>query len=348
MSLPEFSDTDFVAGLRAQTPPADIGKPVLGAYSAKKVTACIEEMQMRMRNMETAYQERFEQLRTSLLAAGRERDTLQARVHELEEERALVPVDSHTQTGILVNADQYEKLLADADHYEQNMQQALQREAELTDRLDQMRQRLDQAQLDLQRAQQSAARLPHAEEEAQASALQCRQLSEQLSNQRRLATSQQSALEGAQARIDTLNAQLTQAGAEYRALEAQLALARQSVEQLVLAQRTREQEFEAARRRAEQQRAAMAERYQELLRAQLQCMQRLQGGFEAAMEHMQALCDMGCAPLPESPTGLPDELADLPDEPAAQPDEPAAQPDEPADQSDESVDQSDESVDQPQ
>ncbi len=55
-----------------------------GMYIAKDVDRHIEKLQFNMRNMETAYHERFEEMRTLLISVTREKEEYQAKVQALE------------------------------------------------------------------------------------------------------------------------------------------------------------------------------------------------------------------------------------------------------------------------
>ena len=56
-----------------------------GMYVAKDVDRYIEKLHFNMRNMETAYHERFEEMRTLLMSVNRERDEYQNKVQKLEQ-----------------------------------------------------------------------------------------------------------------------------------------------------------------------------------------------------------------------------------------------------------------------
>jgi|GEM_PF-2630231 len=107
----------FVEEIRGNVDNKDILTRHFGFYKAKEVDRFASQMQDRIRNMETVYQERFDDQRMSLLAVTRDRDELIKRIHKMEQEM-VTPESweaSITEQGMIcVAADKYKEALENA------------------------------------------------------------------------------------------------------------------------------------------------------------------------------------------------------------------------------------------
>ncbi len=264
-------------------------KKYLGGYRTKDVDDYVEKLLNRLHNMETVYQERFEEMRTGLLDMTRERDEQAERANALEQKLTDIPkyCEAYLKENgmVAMPKDQFGHL--------QNV------ETVYKEKLDKLKNENEQALAELEKtrsSQKEAEKLAETKKileriqaQAKAQAEECEELRVQLQKQTKSAKKIQVELEASESQCHKYEAELEQIQIRYHMLEIQSQLTQDMNQQLT---REKEQhEKEAARRqeRWDNERALLLQRFNGILHSQKQYMQHLQESFASSMQCMEKL-----------------------------------------------------------
>ena len=118
----------------------DALKKHLGTYRTKDVEEYIGKLLNRLHNLETVYQERFEEMRTSLLDITHERDDQIVRAHALEQKLKDIPKYCEAYLGeqglVALHKDKYEQIQHAAEEYNGNINKLKQENAQLVSEME--------------------------------------------------------------------------------------------------------------------------------------------------------------------------------------------------------------------
>ncbi|MFZ5974775.1 MAG: hypothetical protein ACOYU3_05125 [Bacillota bacterium] len=281
--------------IRAGQAQEDALKKHWGSYRTKEVDQYVEKLLGRLRNMEAVYQERYEEMRTSLLAMTRERDEQSERVRALERELE--------NTAQRCNAHLKEQGLVALPKEEygrfQNMEAVYRKDVEgLTEKLRQLEQETEELHKELEEkkkvqleAESKIEQFEQIHRQAQARAEECYQLNLRLEAQTRAAAEQKAQIEKTEALCMAQAEELVQMQAQYEMLEFQYRLAQEMNQQIAREKEHYEKEAVRWQERCDAERNALLQRCRGILRSQQLCMQRLQESFTASVRCMESLSD---------------------------------------------------------
>ncbi len=273
----------------------DALKKYLGAYRTKDVEDYIEKLLNRLHNLETVYQERFEEMRTSLLDMTRERDEQSERANVFEQKLNDMPKYCDTylkgQGLVAISKEEVEQIQNNAAEYDQAISEIKQENAKLLSELESIR--FAQKEADGAKEQIEQIRM-----QALAQADECKQLSVQLQQQTQQAEQMKVETDAAIAECGQMKIELDHAQAQYQALEIQNQLTIDMNQQLIREKERQENEAVARQENWEKERQLLIRRFNGILQNQQQCMQRLQGSFNASLACMESLAEADFLKLP--------------------------------------------------
>lgn len=292
----------FLEHIRAGQAQEEALKKHWGGYRAKEVDEYVEKLLSRMRNMEAAYQERYEEMRTGLLGMTRERDEQRERVRALERQLEDTPQRCEAylkdQGLITLPKEEYEQIQNTQAAYRRDANSISEKQAQLKQEIERLIRELKEKRTAQQQAEETIQKLEQALREAQARAGEAGQLKQQLQAQAETEAKLQARLEVAEAQSREQAQELAQAQAQYQMLELQHQLARQMTQQLMEEKERHEKEAAVRQERSEAERASLVHRYKGILRSQHQCLQRMQESFAASVRCMESLGEAGMLDRP--------------------------------------------------
>lgn len=270
-------------------------KKHVGGYRTKDVEQYVDKLHERLRNMEEVYQERFEEMRTSLIAMTRERDEQIENVRVMEQKIRNLPEQCElyieSQSLVTLPKDQYEKM----QKFETNLRAEF---ANLTKKqalIEQENVNLIKELGKYKSAQADTEKINQELEQLRAKLQEYDNANEEL-NQTVLAQSEQysqqlSKLESLEASSVKLAEELKQAQARYKSLELQYQLAQNTTQQLIQDKEMQDKRISKLQEHFDTERTMLVNRYRGILADQQQCMTRLQENFNITMQCMESLSE---------------------------------------------------------
>ncbi|MDD2533143.1 MAG: hypothetical protein PHC86_00365 [Eubacteriales bacterium] len=268
----------------------------LGFYRAADVDRYINNLQNQLSSAETVYMDRFEELRSSLLAMTRERDEKIQNNRELDKKLAAAQdlpslLSSFGQVGVSIL--EYEQLKKDVTVLT----------AEVAILTDDLKQSKTESALLKEEVVQAAIQNPDktalVEELQQArKALQTRmeeihRLSVEIQNQRQYNIELGTELEALQLSVATQAELSAQTRTQYQLLDTQYQIGQDMINKLMLEKTALENELKNQEQRWDIQREALINRFQSILNSQSQFLKKLQENFNASVTYMENLNETG-------------------------------------------------------
>ncbi len=257
-----------------------------GMYVAKDVDRYIEKLQFNMRNMETAYHERFEEMRTLLISVTREKEEYQAKAMALE--KSVKEVKGGTVADLERNGL---KALPLAE-YQMLMQ--FDEDAKLTIR---------QLETKLKKITEENTRLLKQLEGGAAARRESETVISQVQRLKEMLNQREKELQEKSDELTSVYVRANEAETAVRENTAVLLQLKNKCSTLELNERLLQNEFlqlksdkeravkdsEAAKERWQAERDALVKRYKVLLTGQRQSMQRLYENVTATVKYMESL-----------------------------------------------------------
>ena len=266
----------------------DALKKYLGVYRTKDVEQYIEKLLGRLHNMETVYQERFEEMRTSLLDLTRERDDQIERAKALENKLKDIPKCCEAylseQGLITLSKENYEHFQRIDDEYNENLNKQKQENSQLL-------KKIEEFQIVQREAEEAKDKLDQLQIQAKTMADECNQLHSQLQNQAEEELQIQMLLKASEEKCHGQEIEIEKARARYQALDIQNQLTMDLNQQLMQEKERHEKEAVKRQERWDNERFLLIRRFNGILQGQKQCIQRLQENFAASIQCMDSLSE---------------------------------------------------------
>ena len=257
-----------------------------GMYVAKDVDRYIEKLQFNMRNMETAYHERFEEMRTLLISVTREKEEYQAKVLALEKSI------NEVKGGTI--ADLEKKGLKALPLAEYRMLMQFDEDAKLT---------IKQLEAKLKKVAEENTRILKQLEDGAAARQESEAVISQVQRLKELLSQRERELQEKSDELTSVYVRANEAETAVRENTAALLQFKNKCSTWELNERLLQNEFlqlkndkeravkdsEAARERWQAERDALVQRYKVLLIGQRQSMQRLYENVTATVRYMESL-----------------------------------------------------------
>ncbi len=280
-------------------------KKHMGAYRVKDVDQYVEKLHTRLKNMEAVYQERFEEMRMSLIAMTRERDEQIELVRAAKRKLNNIPelCERYIESRGLVTLpkNQYE----DMKRLETNFKTEL---GDLSKKYTLIEQENVHLVNELKEFKKNQAETDNLEEELNMLRSRLREydaVKEEL-NQALLALRDQYSQQFIQLEsLESVNCEraeeLKQLHARYTSLELQYQLAQNTVQQLEQDKDLRDKKLEKQQERWDTERNMLIGRYQGMLNDQLQCIKRLEENFNLTKQCMERITEAEIKPKTDCP-----------------------------------------------
>ncbi|MHB1315733.1 MAG: hypothetical protein ACYCX2_09660 [Christensenellales bacterium] len=284
---------NFLELMRSGQMQEDALKKHLGNYRSKDVDEYIEKLQARLRNMEELYQERYEEMRTSLLAITRERNDLSENIKNFEQKLKDIPQNCNTylsEQGLLTVAKKdYERMQnAEAEHQKEKNAFA-EKLAELQKENEQLLAKTEQILAEKKNAEEVAGKLRQSQLLAEKQASDYDQMNAQLKLQMEQVAQKQAELDESDEQNHRQELELVQVKAKYQMMEMQFRLAQEMNQQLLQDKERQDKETVKRQERFDAERTYLIQRFNGILQSQKQCMQRLQESLAAYTQSMNGL-----------------------------------------------------------
>jgi hypothetical protein len=280
-------------------------KKHMGAYRVKEVDQYVEKLHTRLKNMEAVYQERFEEMRMSLIAMTRERDEQIELVSATKRKLQNVPelCERYIESRGLVTLpkDQYEGMKRTETNFKKEL-------GDLSKKYTLIEQENVNLVNELKEFKKNQAEAGNIEEELNLLRGRLREyeaVKEEL-NQALLALRDQYSQQFIKLEsLESLNCEraeeIKQLQARYTSLELQYQLAQNTVQQLEQDKDLRDKKLEKQQERWDTERNMLIDRYQGMLKDQQQCMQRLEENFNLTRQSMERITEAEFKPKIDFP-----------------------------------------------
>jgi chromosome segregation ATPase len=280
-------------------------KKYMGGYRVKDVDQYVEKLHTRLKNMEAVYQERFEEMRMSLIAMTRERDEQIELVRAAKRKLNNIPelCERYIESRGLVTLpkEQYEVI----KKLETNFKAEL---GDLSKKYTVIEQENVNLVNELKEFKKNQGEADNIEEELNMLRNRLGEydaVKEEL-NQALLAIRDQYSQQFKQIEsLESLNferaEELKQVQARYKSLELQYQLAQNTVQQLEQDKDLLDKKLEKQQERWDTERTMLIDRYKGILADQLQCMQRLEENFNLTKQCMEKITEAEIKPKIDFP-----------------------------------------------
>jgi chromosome segregation ATPase len=257
-----------------------------GMYIAKDVDRYVEKLNFNMRNMETAYHERFEEMRTLLISVTREKEEYQAKVQALE--KSVQEVKNGTV------ADLEKKGFKALPLAEYQMLTQFDEDAKRT---------ISQLETKLKKVTEENTRLLKQLDDGAVARRESETVISQVQKLKEMLNQREKALQDKSDELTSIHVRASEAETAVRENLAVITQLKNKCSTLELNERLLQNEFlqlkndkeravkesEAARERWEAERDALVKRYRVLLTGQRHSMQRLHENVAATVKYMESL-----------------------------------------------------------
>lgn len=289
-----MSENEFLEQIRnGEAPDKEVLKKHMGSYRTKEVDQYIEKLTSRLYNMETVFQERYEEMRTNLLGVTRERDEQAQRTEDLEQKLKDMPkycaAYLKEQGLVALPKEEYEKIQnIDLEEYE-SLKRTNFKQKSLEQNNLQLLNELEKADAFRIEAKEAAQKLEEIQIITQTQAEELEQLNLQLETEIKQAAQAKSELEKLETLHQGQTIELAQALSKYQMLELQYKLEMEKNQKLNREKESMEKEAVRAKELWDTERAFLIRRFQGVLQSQRQNMQHLQESVSAATQYMEKL-----------------------------------------------------------
>lgn len=285
----------FVELIREGQAPEEGIKKHMGVYRTKDVEQYVEKLHTRIRNMETVFQERFEEMRTGLIAMTRERDEQLEKVRALEEKLMNIPeqceIYIENQGLVTVPKDQYDRM----QKLETNLRAEI---ANLSKKQALIEQENVHLIKELEKSKQIRAEADKMNEELEKLRIRIQDYdtaNEELSRALQVQSDQCAQLilksESLEAENFKLSEELKQSQARYKSLELQHQLAQKTAQQLMQDKEQQDKKLQKLQTRFDAERSMLISRYKGILADQQHCLQRLKDNFLMTMDCINSMAE---------------------------------------------------------
>lgn len=267
----------------------------LGGYRSKEVDQYIQKMQQRLRTMEEMYQERFEEMRTSLLAITRERDTQLERANSLEQKIADLPkyYDQYLEEkGLVAISSEIHEMIQDIDIEDlsnlENMKAKL--KALENENLASVSE-LKETRAALDETKNASKIIEQLKIQAQTQTEKNHQLQLLLDAQKQESDQALDKLETTKMISQTQMIQLVNEQSRYQSLELEYGLAQEKNHQLTRENEHLEAEIDRQKELWETQRRALIQQFKSIIGSQKQYTQQLQKSIASLANYMERVSE---------------------------------------------------------
>lgn len=294
----------FIEDLRDSGTKSNLMVSRLGFYRASEVDRHLASLQDQLSNAETMYMERFEELRSSLLAMTRERDEKIHAIRDLEKRLASaqdLPGLLAAQGLVGVTILEYEQqkrdivvLTAEVSNLKSDYETLANEHSELSAQLKACEQQNpEQVQLGEEIIRLNA--LLHSKDD------EISNLLTQAQQQRQAQSDLQTQLSAFNLQLHEQNEQSTQLRSQIQLLDKQHQIGQDMMNRLMLEKTALENDLRTQQQRFELQREALITRFQSVLSSQSQFLKKLSENFNASIAFMENLNETGLHGFNDTP-----------------------------------------------
>ena len=290
-------------------------KKHLGSYRAKDVEQYVDKLQTQLKNMESVYQERFEEMRTSLLAMTRERDEQTERVKALEKSQKNITgqceiyLESHGL--VTMQKDQYNKFLKMETNHRTEISNITQKQALIEQENEHLTKEMAKFTQTQKELESKAEELEQIKTKFAAATKEIEELNRLIQSQSEQFELHRFQLENAEDYKQKQSDEFAQTQSELKSLELQYQLAQKTIQQLTADRDLKEKQaiklqerFETEKNSIishykgmsiseqecfEAEKNSIISHYKGIVTSQQECLQRLQESFNVAMQCMEGM-----------------------------------------------------------
>ena len=285
-------------------------KKHLGSYRTKDVEQYVDKLQTQLENMELVYQERFEEMRTSLLAMTRERDEQTVRVKALEKNQKNMSgqceayLESHGL--ITMQKDQYNKFLNMETNHRTEISNITLKQASIEQENVHLTKEMTKFTQTQKELESKTEELEQIKTKFAAATKEIEELNQLVQSQSEQCDQHRFQLESAEDYKQKQSDEFAQTQGELKSLELQYQLAQKTIQQLTSDRVLKEKQaiklqerFEAEKNSIishykgeqecfEAERNSIIIHYKGIVTSQQECLKRLQESFNVAMQCMES------------------------------------------------------------